>query len=83
MSYADLQPLEANLFKRFCGVHRETFEEMVKVLQPHLQRTGKRGGQCKLSVPDQLLVALEYWREYRTYFHIATSWVAPRAGIEF
>jgi Helix-turn-helix of DDE superfamily endonuclease len=21
-----------------------------------------------------LLIALEYWREYRTYFHIAQSW---------
>ncbi|WP_250126702.1 transposase family protein [Chroococcidiopsis sp. CCMEE 29] len=23
---------------------------------------------------DQLLVTLEYWREYRSQFHIATSW---------
>jgi hypothetical protein len=23
---------------------------------------------------DQLLMALEYWREYRTYFHIGQSW---------
>jgi len=30
---------------------------------------GKRGGQCKLSVEDQLLlVLLEYGREYRTQF---------------
>jgi len=25
-------------------------------------------------VEDQLLVVLEYWREYRTQFHIATTW---------
>ena len=28
----------------------------------------------KLALEDQLLVALQYWREYRTYFHIALSW---------
>ena len=47
---------------------------MIEVLRPYLDRTGKRGGQAKLSVEDQLLLVLEYWREYRTQFHIATSW---------
>lgn len=32
---------------------------MVEVLQPHLDRQGHRGGQAKLSVEEQLLVALE------------------------
>lgn len=31
-------------------------------------------GNLSLSVEDHLLVALEYWREYRTYFHISKSW---------
>lgn len=39
-----------------------------------MERRGRRGGQNKLSVEDKLLVALEYWREYRSQFHIATSW---------
>jgi hypothetical protein len=43
---------------------------MVEVLQPHLDRQGKRGGQNSLSVEDQLLITLQYWREYRTQFHI-------------
>jgi hypothetical protein len=47
---------------------------MVEVLRPQLERTGKRGGQNKLNVEDELLLVLEYWREYRTQFHIATSW---------
>jgi hypothetical protein len=34
-------------------------------------KTGRPG---KLSIEDQLLMALEYWREYRTYFHIGQSW---------
>ena len=28
----------------------------------------------KLSLEDQLLMTLQYWREYRTYFHIGLSW---------
>ena len=74
MSYTDLQTLSAGEFKRLCGVSRETFDEMVEVLRPQLESQGKRGGQNKLSVEDQLLVALEYWREYRSQFHIAISW---------
>lgn len=74
MSYTDLQSLSVGEFKRLCGVSRETFGEMSEVLRPQLERQGKRGGQNKLSVEEQLLVALEYWREYRSQFHIATNW---------
>ena len=72
MTYEQLKSLRLSAFKRKCGVQRETFEQMVEVLHPHLDRSGKRGGQAKLSVEDQLLLVLEYWREYRSQFHIAT-----------
>lgn len=74
MAYRELASLSNGEFKRLCGVSRDTFAEMIAVLRPHLERQGKRGGQNKLSVEDQLLVTLEYWREYRSQFHIATSW---------
>lgn len=66
--------LSAAEFKRLCGVSRDTFGQMVEVLRPHLERQGQWGGQNKLSTEDQLLVRLEYWREYRSQFHIATTW---------
>ena len=59
MPYTDLQQLSDTEFKRLSGVNRNTFAEMVSVLQPHLDRQGRRGGQAKLSVEEQLLVALE------------------------
>jgi hypothetical protein len=65
MPYSELDPLSSDEFKRLCGVSRNTFSEMVKVLRPHLERQGRRGGQNKLMVEDQLLISLEYWREYR------------------
>jgi hypothetical protein len=66
MTYEQLKQLKRSAFKRRCGVHPETFDQMVAVLRPDLDRRGKRGGQAKLSVEDPLLVVLEYWREYRT-----------------
>lgn len=74
MAYRELQGLSEGEFKRLCGVSRKTFAEMVAVLQPDLARQGRRGGQPKLGVEDQLLVAMEYWREYRSQFHIGVSW---------
>lgn len=81
MTYESLKHLKPSAFKRKCGIHRETFEQMVEVLRPQLERTGKRGGQNKLNVEDQLLLVLEYWREYRTQFHIATSWGLSEAAV--
>lgn len=81
MTYEQLKALKPSAFKRRCGVHRNTFEQMVEILRPHLDRRGKRGGQPKLRVEDQLLVVLEYWREYRTQFHIATSWGISESAV--
>lgn len=74
MSYRELESLSDGEFKRLCGVSRKTFSAMVEVVGPALDRRGRKGGQAKLSVEDQLLVALEYWREYRSQFHIGVSW---------
>ena len=52
MSYEQLKQLKPEAFKRRCGLQLETFKQMIEVLNPHLNRKGKRGGQCKLSVED-------------------------------
>ncbi|WP_197710996.1 helix-turn-helix domain-containing protein, partial [Acinetobacter baumannii] len=33
-----------------------------------------KGRPPKLSIEDQILLGLSYWREYRTLFHVATSY---------
>lgn len=58
MTYEYLKHLKPSDFKRRCGVHPETFDQIVEVLRPELDRRGKRGGQAKLSVENQLLVVL-------------------------
>jgi Helix-turn-helix of DDE superfamily endonuclease len=74
MTYEQVKNLKATEFKRFCGVHPETFKDMVKVLNAEKILQKKSGRPNKLSTEEQILITLEYWREYRTYFHIGTSW---------
>lgn len=68
------QTLSPEHFKRRFGVHQDTFKKMVKVLQPLWRTIPLRGAKPKLTLAEQVLVTLEYWREYRTYFHIGSSW---------
>ena len=74
MTYKQVKNLGEKEFKRLCGVKPKLFEKMVEVLKEKRPKGKQRGGQPKLSIEDQLLMTLEYWREYRTYFHIAQSW---------
>ena len=34
-----------------------------------------------LTLEEQVLVTLEYWREYRTYFHMGTNWGVSESTI--
>lgn len=74
MSYEQIKDLRPADFKRYCGVEPETFRRMVELVSNRLSRRRKPGRPPKLSVADQVLLTLEYWREYRTLFHLATSW---------
>lgn len=74
MTYEQVQDLKPEAFKRLCGVRPETFAEMVTVLEAKARQKRKPGRPSKLSIPNQLLMTLQYWREYRTYFHLAQGW---------
>jgi hypothetical protein len=81
MTYEQLKALTPGDFKRACGVYLQTFEHMLQVLQDHEQQKVKRGRPSTLSLADQLLMALQYWREYRPYFHIGLSWGLDESGV--
>ena len=40
----------------------------------HNQKKLKTGRPSKLIPEEQVLITLEYWREYRTYFPLGKSW---------
>ncbi len=72
MKYPKIQGLEEEKFRRLTGVKRSTFEKMIIILNDaDTKKKAKGGRKNKLSIEDQLLMALEYMREYRTYFHIS------------
>jgi len=59
-------------FKELFGVKKKVFLEMYEILSTAYQSRHRRGGRPpKLSVGDQLLLAVQYWREYRTMKHLA------------
>ena len=75
MKYENIREYTDEQFRRITGVKRGTFEKMLKILEPkHKEKLAKGGRKPKLTLEEMLLAALEYWREYRTYAHIAASY---------
>ena len=75
MRYESLKEFKAEDFRRLTGIKRTTFEKMVEILKEAEKKKKNAGGKPnKLIVEDRLLMALEYIREYRTYFHVAASY---------
>ena len=73
--YKELEEFSEKQFRRLTGVRRDTFEKMVAVLLESQQRRYRKAGRKgTLSIEDKLLMALEYLREYRTYFHLGRSY---------
>ena len=75
MRYYKAKMLKAERFRRLIGVTKGTFDRMVKVLKEFQAKKHWHGGRPpKLSVEDSLMMTLMYWRENRTYFHIAQAY---------
>lgn len=73
--YESFKTLSKEHFRRLTGVKRETFEKMIGALEKaRNSRYRKAGRRGRLSIQDKLLMALEYLREYRTYFHLGKSY---------
>ncbi len=81
MNYESAQRLHPNSFKRRFGVRRDTFKRILKALKGQMPQPSGRGRKPSLSLEDRVLVALEYWRKYRTYFHLSTDWGVSESTI--
>ncbi len=82
MLYEKLKNLSAANFKRYCGVDRKTFERMCDTVRR--KSAAQRlidGRPPKLAAEDQVLLTLEYWREYRTMFHLGASWGISESSV--
>lgn len=75
MKYEQIKDLDNKRFRRLTGVKHKTFITMLEISrEAEAKKKAKGGRKNKLCIEDQLLLALEYIREYRTYFHIGKSY---------
>lgn len=73
-------------FKRLTGVKRNTFKMMVKEVCNHnkkieLRKGNKRSRPFKLSIENQILMMLMYYREYRTQYHIGGTYGIAESNV--
>lgn len=74
--------LNGEEYQQIFGVKQATFERMLGVLESAYQKLHAQGGKPpKLSVLDKLVIALCYWREYRTYRHIAFDYGVGKTAV--
>ena len=82
MKYEMIKEYDEKKFRRITGVKKATFNQMIEILKKnYAEKHRRRGRKPKLSIENQLLAALEYWREYRTYAHIAASYGIAESNI--
>lgn len=54
---------------------------MVRTVKTQEQEKKKVGRKPKLIVEDQILIMLQYLREYRTYYHIGSYWKISESSV--
>ena len=80
MTYEDVKNLNAGDFKRLCGVTKATFAAMCQVVVEYKERH-RRGRKSNLSIENQILLTLSFWREYRTLFHLGRDWKLHESNV--
>jgi len=81
MKFDSVKNLHTEAFRRLTGIKRVTFDTMTEIIEKAFKNKKAQGGRPnKLSIEDQLLMTLEYLREYRTYFHISKSYGISESG---
>ena len=73
--------LTSRKFKRLTGVSRQTFQEMVRLVKADEKKKKKSGRRPKLIIEDKVLMVIQYWREYRTYYHIGLDWGLSESAV--
>jgi len=83
MKYEGIQAKNDVEFRRLTGLKRETFKAAVKILLEAEAKKKVFGGRPPShSMEDRLLMACGYWREYRTYEHIAATFDTTKSTVQ-
>ncbi len=81
MKHWQARKLSPQKFKRLYGIEKRTFRLMVRLVKCQEKQKKKPGRPPKIIIENQVLITLQYWREYRTYFHIAQDWKVDESTI--
>jgi uncharacterized protein YerC len=84
MSWEKVSKLYGKKFRRYTGLHRHLFDEMLSCIKSYKlahRKHATKGVSSSLSIENQLLVTVMYWREYRDQEHIATDYGVSQSTI--
>jgi len=75
--------MPTNKYKEIFGIEKYVFDRLLRLLEvaDTFQRKSNAGRKSQLSVLDKLVITLQYWREYRTYRHIAFDYGIGKSTI--
>ncbi len=74
MRWKKIEKLSNSEFRRIAGIKKTTFHKFLEVLKPKwLARRNSGGPIPKLSLGDQLLLALDYLRNYGSYLEVGSK----------
>ena len=77
------EQLKEEEYQGIFGVTKATFDKMLLILEEAYEQQHSKGGsplKC-LSILDKLIIALEYYREYRTMRHIAFDYGVSKSMV--
>lgn len=84
MSWDNVSKLYGKKFRRYTGLQRSLFDKMllcVKRAKMARRKHPTKGVKSPLSVENQLLIAVLYWREYRDQLHTAIDFGVSQSTI--
>jgi hypothetical protein len=80
---ARIEKMVISKYKEIFGVEKYIFDRLLRLLEvaDTFQRKSTAGRKPQISVLDKLVITLQYWREYRTYRHIAFDYGVGKSTI--
>ncbi len=82
IKYNKLSNLSHSNFKRNSGVSKHVFEMLYLVVSDAVKLKKKTGRPNKVSIADRILMLLEYYREYRSFFHIGLDYGLNETNVQ-
>jgi len=69
-------------FKRVIGTTISVFQKMMSILHTAYDQLHESGvAESDLTVSDKLLIALQYYQEYRTMEYIAVDYTCSKSSV--